>query len=180
MGVTVTARQRIPDTMQSYAKDKLSRLSRHAYIHDVSMVIERDGKRAPACSAEVIVHLHHTRLAAKATAPTVQEAIDLVMDKADRQILKHKDRVIERKGRTGADGEPLTVEADGSLPEADDSGIVSERCTRLQPLSRVDALAEAERRGDSHFFFLDEERGDVSLLLRRAAGGYDLVVTNVR
>ncbi len=178
MSVTVTARQRIPTAMHRYAEEKLERLSRHTTLHDVTMVIDHDENRNPACQAEVIVHIHHTRLAAKVEAGTVQEAIDLVVDKADRQVLRRKDRVTDHKGHVGASG--MTARSIAVTAIAAETGIVSERRLRLEPRSRVDALAEAETRADTHFFYLDEERGDVSLLVRRPGGGYDLIIADAR
>ena len=116
MNVTVTARQRISPAMHRYAEEKLARLSRHTPLDDVTMVIDHDDHRIPPSQAEVIVHLYHTRLAAKVEAPSLQEAIDLVVDKADRQVLRRKDKITEHKGHTGAGGGGVAVPAppDGS------------------------------------------------------------------
>jgi ribosome-associated translation inhibitor RaiA len=51
-----------------------------------------------------VAHLHHVRVAAQAQAATLPEAIDLAFDRADRQVLRRKDRVTSHKGRVGADG----------------------------------------------------------------------------
>src|ERR1700730_2915911 len=106
MRVTVTARKQLTADLREYAEEKLRRLERHANLHEVSLVIDRDSRRIPEAAAEVVVHIHHTRLAARAQAGTAREAIDKVVDKADEQIRRRKERVGNHKGRVGADAEP--------------------------------------------------------------------------
>src|ERR1700736_3909965 len=77
--VAVTAQTRNPAEVRAYAEARIARMSRHA-------------------------RLHHVRLVATAAGATSQEAIDAVVNRVDRQVLRHKDRVTERKGHLGADG----------------------------------------------------------------------------
>ena len=87
-------------------------------------------------------------------------------------------RVTDHKGRLSASGVPA-----GELPhfvEAPEVDIVTELRVRLEPQSRVAAVAAADNRVDNYYLFLDEERGDISLLVRRPGGGYDLVVSDTR
>jgi len=98
MSATVTARRPLAPPLIEYAERKLQRLERHASLHDVSLIIDHDVNRIPPCATEVIVHIHHTRLAVKAEGTTVQEAIDRVIDKADRQVLRRKEKVTEHRG----------------------------------------------------------------------------------
>ncbi|MBV9101738.1 MAG: HPF/RaiA family ribosome-associated protein [Candidatus Dormibacteraeota bacterium] len=105
MRVSITARTPDPAQVRAYAEVRLARLQRHSRLYDVSVVVEADPKHQPVCSAEVVVHLHHhVRLVATAAAATAQEAIDAAVGRADRQVLRRKDRVTERKGHLGADG----------------------------------------------------------------------------
>ena len=90
--------------MQQYAHTKVERLLRHANLHDVNVIIDHDIHSHRLSRVEVVAHLHHVRVAAEAQAATLSEAIDLACDRADRQVLRRKDRVTKRKGRVGADG----------------------------------------------------------------------------
>lgn len=102
--ITITMRQPLPGNMQDYARAKLQRLTRHASLHDVNVVIDHDIHSHRLSRVEVVAHLHHVRVAAEAQAATLSKAIDLAVDRADRQVLRRKDRVTTRKGRVGADG----------------------------------------------------------------------------
>lgn len=107
MQLSVTARSRVDPELRSYAVQKLEKLERHdGRIHVARAVLDEDEHRVPHASAEVFVHLHHTRLAARCEGDTLREAIDRVADKMDRQILRQKERLKEHKGHTPAGSEP--------------------------------------------------------------------------
>jgi ribosomal subunit interface protein len=102
--VSVTARRPIADRLRAYAEERVERLARHTQLHDVTMIIEPDQHGSARCSVELVVHLHHVRLVSRGDGATVQEAVDLAVERADRQVLRRKDRVTHRKGHVGADG----------------------------------------------------------------------------
>lgn len=179
MNVNITARQRVPAEVREYAEEKLGRLARHANLHDISVVLDHEPRRGTDASAEIVVHLHHTRLAAKAQAATLHEAIDRALDKADEQIRRKRERVTEHKGQVGADAMPPQPASPARARHGGD-GTVLERRARLRPMTLDDALAEIDRRDLGYLLFLDDASGEVSLLTRRGGGGFDLVVADTR
>src|ERR1700730_6181793 len=102
--VSVTARRPIADRLRAYAEEKIEHLARHTQLHDVTMIIEPDQHGSARCSAELVVHLHHVRLVSRGDGSTVQAAVDLAVERADRTGHARKDRVTHRKGHVGADG----------------------------------------------------------------------------
>jgi ribosome-associated translation inhibitor RaiA len=103
--VAVTAQTPNPAQVRASAEARIARMSRHARLHDASLIVEAGLGKQPAYRAELVVHLHHhVRLVATAAGATSQEAIDTVVSRVDRQVLRRKDRVTERKGHLGADG----------------------------------------------------------------------------
>jgi ribosomal subunit interface protein len=105
MRVRVVVKQAPPDT-RAYAEQKLSRLERHAPLHDVSLTVRRDISTVPQASAEVVMHLHHTRLAARCEASSVREAIDGAVERADAQVRRRQERVRSHRGQMGAGAPP--------------------------------------------------------------------------
>ena len=106
MRVSVTTRSSKDDGVKEYAQEKLERLDRHAvHIHEARLTLDFDNHRVPPAFAEVVAHVDHLQLVAKVEAHTEREAVDLVMDKMDAQVRKHKDRATDYKGGIRADGE---------------------------------------------------------------------------
>lgn len=94
MRVTVEGREHLPVDIREYAEEKSQRLSRHANLDDVSFLIDRDHKRVRV-TAELIVHLQHVRMASSAEGATFHEAIDRVIDIADEQVRRRKEKVTQ-------------------------------------------------------------------------------------
>ncbi len=106
MRVSIVTGHRVPPETRAYAEAKLRRLERHASLHDLGLTVQLATALVPAASAEIVLHVHRTRLAARCVAANVHEAIDGVIDKADEQVRRLRDRVTDRKGRIRADSEP--------------------------------------------------------------------------
>jgi putative sigma-54 modulation protein len=177
--LTVTGRHRLDADTRAYAEEKLRRLERHANLHDVSLILDHDSRRVPEAMAEVVVHLHHQRLAAKVDGSSLREAIDRVVDKADEQIRRKRERVTEHKGQVGADAISPKPPHNGRAQHGGD-GTISERRARLRPMTLQDALIEIDRRDLPYLLFLDDDTGEVNLLARRQSGGFELVVADTR
>jgi ribosomal subunit interface protein len=106
MRVSIVTGHHVPPDARAYAEAKLRRLERHANLDEVNLTVELETALLPQASAEIILHVHRTRLSARQEAASVREAIDGVIDKADEQVRRHHDRVTDRKGRIRADAEP--------------------------------------------------------------------------
>jgi ribosomal subunit interface protein len=106
MRVSIVVGSHVPPDTRAYAELKLRRLEHHGALDEVDLTVERETALLPAASAEIVLHLRRSRLSARSEAPSVREAIDAVIDKADEQVRRHHDRVTDRKGRIRADAEP--------------------------------------------------------------------------
>ena len=120
MRVTVVARCQLDNGLREYAEAKLGRLARHvAKLHELHLTVEDQSRRVSSYRAEVVAHLLHIQVAATVEAGTQREAVDLVVDKIDRQLLRRKERVTEHKGRAPAGADPTSPRprrADGRGP----------------------------------------------------------------
>ena len=86
-------------SMEEYVKEKLTRLERHAEpitSGQVTMTVEKDRK-----IAEATVHVSGADLHATASHEDMYAAIDLMVDKLDRQALKHKEKLVSRQHGQG-------------------------------------------------------------------------------
>lgn len=92
------------DAQKQYSHDKFQRLdrlmSRHARksAHARVVFMQAKGKRkTPAC--EVTINLPGATLNAESKAESVNEAVDLVIDKIERQLRKYKTVNDKSRGR---------------------------------------------------------------------------------
>jgi putative sigma-54 modulation protein len=98
----------------------------------------------------------------------MHEAIDLVVDKMDRQIREHKDRLKDHRQR-GTEG-PTP-----SLPQTPADGVARVKRFKLKPISREQARREMEALDHAFYLFLDDDSQEVNVLYRRQDGSLGLL-----
>ena len=84
----------VTEPLKAYVTDKLDKLDRHSdKITNVHVVlsVEKLVQRA-----EATVHISGGELFADASTDDLYAAIDLLSDKLDRQLIKHKEKTIAR------------------------------------------------------------------------------------
>ncbi len=93
----------ITDALRNYVIEKFKRIDRHDHqitnVH-VILTVEKIEQKA-----EATLHTSGANLFADATATDMYAAIDGMIDKLDRQIIKHKGKITTRKQR-GKDQPP--------------------------------------------------------------------------
>ncbi|MBI2315993.1 MAG: ribosome-associated translation inhibitor RaiA [Betaproteobacteria bacterium] len=92
MNLTVSGHHvAVTQALASYVRGKLDRVRRHVdHVIDVSAILSANKLRQ---KAEVTLHVRGKDIFAETDDGDLYAAIDLVADKLDRQILRHKDRL---------------------------------------------------------------------------------------
>jgi len=84
----------VTDALKNYTEEKLAKLERHfdniTNVH-VVLSVEKVKQRA-----EATMHVSGAELFADADSDDMYAAIDALTDKLDRQILKHKEKLVSR------------------------------------------------------------------------------------
>ena len=87
----------ITDPMRTYVQSKLARIQRHFdHVTDVNCVLTVDKLRH---RAEATINLAGARLFADAIDENMYAAIDSMIDKLDRQVRKHKEKITDHHAR---------------------------------------------------------------------------------
>ena len=98
MQISVSGRHlEVTDPLRNYIDEKFNRLERHFdKINSIQVVLSPEPN---AHKAESTIQLTGTEVHASAEASDMYAAIDLLTDKLDRQILKHKNKAVSRNQR---------------------------------------------------------------------------------
>ena len=87
----------ITQPMHEYVVDKFERLERHfENVTDIHVILSVDKLQH---KAEATVFLRGAKLHANAIEPDMYAAIDGLIDKLDRQVIKHKEKLTDHKRR---------------------------------------------------------------------------------
>ena len=110
MQVTVSGRHMgVSESLKEYCLEKAGKLTRY-YDRIQSIEVILDGKNGQH-SAEIIVHTDRTApFVASEEQEDVYAAVDLLLDKIERQLTRHKERVRNHKRAPRSTLEPPEVE----------------------------------------------------------------------
>jgi len=158
------------------AERKLARLERHfGKVADADVDFSEERKRSGLATivCRINIHLDGRRtpvLSAHERGADALSALDLALDKIDRQVVKYKEKVTHRKKPVS----PVRVPA----PEAGDEARSPEPeriRIKLKPMSIADAVAELEADGQAFHVFLNEDSGAIEIVARRADGSVAVI-----
>lgn len=109
MNLTVTGHHvEVTDSMRNYVVEKLRRLQRHSEnLFDIQVILSVEKVRQ---KAEATIQVSGNTLHAHTTQPDMYAAIDLLMDKLDRQLIRHKEKSKDRH-RRGKQIRPHDIES---------------------------------------------------------------------
>jgi len=91
MNLSVTGHHvEVTNSMRNYVSEKLQRLQRHSEnLFDVHVILSVEKVRQ---KAEATIQISGNTIYADTTQPDMYAAIDLMMDKLDRQLIRHKEK----------------------------------------------------------------------------------------
>ncbi|MFT5519793.1 MAG: putative sigma-54 modulation protein [Enterobacterales bacterium] len=84
----------ITESLRSYVNEKFGKLERHFdHINNVHVILSIEKLRQ---IAEANMHLNGGEIFANAEATDMYASIDSLVDKLDRQVIKHKEKLLRR------------------------------------------------------------------------------------
>ncbi len=188
MKTTVKARNlELAEGTRAQIDRKLRRLDRVAHPESeasVELIAHASHAIDASYVAEVTLLSNGSVIRSAAAGPNPIAAIDTLLDKLERQVIRSKTR--PRRVREREHDEARTVlvrEADGSLAddggtaEADEAGSSVVRIKRFDmvPMFEEDAITRMEELGHAFFVFLNAENERICVVYRRRDGTSGLI-----
>jgi putative sigma-54 modulation protein len=87
------------DSLKDYINQKMQKIERHFdQVIDAHVVLDVEKQRH---KAETTLHVSGSKIHAESENDDMYAAIDAVIDKLDRQVRKHKDKISDHHQREG-------------------------------------------------------------------------------
>ncbi len=101
MQISVTGHHvELTDSLRNYVESKIQKLERHFdHVTNVHVVLSVEKLQQ---KAEATVHISGNDLFAEARDENMYAAIDALIDKLDRQVIRHKEKLTDRRARGAA------------------------------------------------------------------------------
>lgn len=156
------------DALQGYAEKKLTKIERyfdHLLSADIMLSTERGMHMV-----EVTVHGNGVTLRGKEKTEDMYSSIDKVIDKLERQVKKHKEKILTRH-RIPKDEvselRPAAIEAR--------RGRLSRREIPVKTMSEDEAIAAMEQLGYLFLLYRDSANDQVSIVYKRDIENYGIL-----
>jgi putative sigma-54 modulation protein len=173
MQVLVTFRHmEATDALRQYAEHKVARvhkLMRHPI--EAHVVLSVNKRRHVA---EITFSGEHLHVNATEETGDLYSAIDLAMDKIERQIQK---RITKRKARKHA--VPAAAPPVGAAPRRARTPRVTAESVVVEPMTVAQAVARLSRNSAEFLLFQNDMTDALNVLYRRKDGGYGLIEPEV-
>lgn len=163
--------------IREYVEKKIGKLNRYfdtppsSDVH-VNLSVYNDDQRI-----EVTIPMPELLLRAEEQHADLYAAIDLVVDKLERQIRKHKTKV-NRKFRQKGSPKYIFAELEQDEKNKEENNeieIVRTKRFNLKPMDSEEAILQMDMLGHSFFVFTNAETNDTNVVYKRKDGKYGLI-----
>ncbi len=164
---------KVTNDIKEYSEKKLSKLDKYFSEGDdfTATVLIRSVE--PNYKVEVTIPVRKVILRAEESHKDPFAAIDLIIDKLERQIRKNKTRMSKKVIKDKFPGFVTDFEVEKT--EKDKSKIVKRKSVELKPMSEDEAILQMNLIDHTFFIFRDSKTGDIEVIYKREDGNYGLI-----
>lgn len=165
----------LTEALKEYTTKRLSKLEK--YIDDVKEAQVALSIGAEGHKVEVTIPLNGVILRGEEATSDMYTSIDLVEEKLEKQIEKHKTRLYRSNrgaGLKNAFNEEVKKEIDEKGPAAQFKILRSKRFA-LKPMDEEEAIMQMNLLGHTFFVFHNARSEEVNVVYKRKDGNYGLI-----
>ncbi|MFG6114690.1 ribosome hibernation-promoting factor, HPF/YfiA family [Halobacillus sp. MO56] len=171
----------VTEAIKDYVEKKVGKLERYfdepvtSEVH-VNLSVYNDEQEI-----EVTIPMKDLLLRAEERHTDLYAAIDLVVDKLERQIRKHKTKVNRKFRQEGApkyvfaELEKEAQEYQNGASEDEDIEIVKQKRFDLKPMDSEEAVLQMDMLGHNFYVYTNAETNETNVVYRRRDGKYGLI-----
>ncbi len=165
---------KVTKSIQDYAQEKLGRIEK--YLGDsenvrATVMVNVKGRHQ---KVEVTIPLKTIILRAEETRDDLYAAIDVVVDKLERQIRKNKTKLQSKKMKE-IFSKDFMLESIEKVEEENEDKIVKRKKVEVKPMSEEEAILQMELLEHQFFIFKDAETNNVAVVYKRNEGNYGII-----
>lgn len=166
----------VTKALRDYVEKKLGRLDKYfdtpPHSANVTLSVVRGQQ-----NVEVTISLSGLLLRAEERKEDMYASIDLVVDKLERQIRKHKTKINRKFVKAGGlrnlfheNGAAVNVADDD-----DDLAVVRTKRFAMKPMDVEEAILQMDLLGHNFFVFANMDTNEINVVYRREDGRYGLI-----
>ncbi|WP_017726270.1 ribosome hibernation-promoting factor, HPF/YfiA family [Halalkalibacterium ligniniphilum] len=171
----------VTPALRDYVEKKVGKLERYFDTTPVADVNVRMQVLNNQHIIEVTIPMPQLLLRGEEVHTDMYAAIDIVIEKLERQIRKHKTKVNRKFRQEGSlkymfknELEPLE-DSRVAIEDEDELEVVRTKRFNLKPMDAEEAILQMDMLGHNFFVFSNAVSGDTNVVYRRKDGRYGLI-----
>lgn len=168
----------VTPAIREYVEKKVAKLERYfTESPDSNVHVNLKTYHDKTSKVEITIPMPNLVLRAEETHSDMYAAIDLITDKLERQIRKHKTKV-NRKFREKGNIPAVFVtseDTDKHIEEDNDLEVVRQKSFDLKPMDSEEAILQMNMLGHSFYVFTNADTNLTNVVYKRKDGRYGLI-----
>lgn len=164
----------VTDAIKDYMEGKIERLEKYLDDNDeveAKVVVSTKGKEQ---KVEVTIWSGKYNIRAEESSDDLYAAMDLVIDKLERQFKKYKDRINDKRRKETI--KEIDTEDIKELEEKE--VIVRRKEVYLKPIDEEEAITQMELLDHTFFVYKDSNTNKINVIYKRNDGDYGVIEAN--
>ncbi len=162
----------ITEAMKEYATEKLKKLEK--YVENPENVNATVIVKIPnrLHKVEITIPLKTIILRAEEEKEDFYSAIDILIDKLERQIRKNKTRLQTKKIK---EAKEFAFDYIASIPEEEDKKVLKRKKIEAKPMDEEEAILQMELLGHQFYLYKDIQTNQIMVVYKRKDGNYGII-----
>ena len=163
----------VTEGLKNAVYDKLSKLEKYFAedaVAQVTFSVEKDRQKI-----EVTIPMKGHIIRAEQVSDDMYVSIDMVEETIERQLVKYKNKIIDKKKSIKEAFTETYIEADYEDEDEDQIKIKKTKRFGIKPMDPEEACVEMELLGHNFFVFLNAETEEVNVVYKRKGNTYGLI-----
>lgn len=162
------------DHLKSYVRDKLDRFDKYLdNPAEANVVLSVEKFRH---TAEINIAGDRLTIIGKEETDDMYSAIDMALDKLEKQIKKSKEKIRERRG--GKNRSKDLIDEEAELPDEDAVTQIKVKNIEYKPMDVEEAVLQMELVSNNFLVFTNARSDKINVLYRRKDGHLGLIQPN--
>lgn len=165
----------ITDAIRSYIESKIGKLDKYfenPEENTANVVARIIGKQQVI---EITIYSKGIILRAEESTSDLYAAIDLVLEKLEKQIIKNKTRMNKKANKNSVVG--INVDSIGEEDLVEDGLVIKRKKVEMKPMSEEEAILQMNFLGHDFFVFKNVDTNSTDVLYRRKDGNFGIIET---
>lgn len=166
-------KMKVTQSMKDYIEKKIVRLEKYLknYEDVRANVIVRVKNNEQI--VEITIPLNNLILRSEESKEDFYAAVDISIDKLERQIRKNKTRLTTKKQKTNYDFDFSGVEL--TEDEKEESKVTRRKKIEIKPMSEEEAIIQMELLSHQFFVYKDSDSDNICVLYKKKDGNYGII-----